>query len=612
MKYFILSYFLLCFYFSKAQNTEGVNVLNADFTETTLTKQYIYSDSEEAKIFNDILASDSLFQFQEKKFLNSGIFNHYNWVKVKIKNNSNTSNFIFEVNQTYLDSLQFYVVKNKKLINSYSQKGLHFLDGDDNNFLSNKYAYIYPLSISKNEEVAVYMQAIVNDGAFRVTNKIWSKAHYETRKKDIKVRTSYLIFFGGFTVLVVIISIVMFFFSKKRIYFYYAVFVAVIFLNLLGLRHFISPLYFEKYLFLGNNFTEMFALLQVAFILLYLNRFLSLKSYYPKVYKILKYAAIFTLAFFVCGLFLRRFDWFYAFSFYFTKAELFTVTIGMYAIAIKLAFKKELMAYYFLIAYFPLMLFVSYYILTAFKLTNGFNPLQWELVISVEIFVLTIAMAHKYYLLIQENIIYEKKIYEQRLKISRDLHDNIGAQLTFIISSIENLQYAFNIKNKKVTSKLNGISVFTKETIYELRDTIWAMNKHGISLEDLQIRISNFIDKAHFASRTTQFNFHIDQSLSSGLQFSSVKGMNMYRIIQEAVNNAIKYAEATQVNVEINNVNDSIRFKITDNGKGFDKETIDLGNGLNNMKKRAEEIDAQIKIESQLGKGTQIIVKVET
>jgi tetratricopeptide (TPR) repeat protein len=89
----------------------------------------------------------------------------------------------------------------------------------------------------------------------------------------------------------------------------------------------------------------------------------------------------------------------------------------------------------------------------------------------------------------------QNKLQEQRLRISRDLHDNIGSQLTFIISSIDNLKYGFDIKNNLLNNKLASISSFTKETIYELRDTIWAMNKNEITFEDLQTRISNFIDK---------------------------------------------------------------------------------------------------------------------
>jgi tetratricopeptide (TPR) repeat protein len=69
----------------------------------------------------------------------------------------------------------------------------------------------------------------------------------------------------------------------------------------------------------------------------------------------------------------------------------------------------------------------------------------------------------------------QNKLQEQRLNISRDLHDNIGSQLTFIISSVDNIKYAFDITNEKLDSKLSNISSFAKETIVELRDTIWAM-----------------------------------------------------------------------------------------------------------------------------------------
>lgn len=204
----------------------------------------------------------------------------------------------------------------------------------------------------------------------------------------------------------------------------------------------------------------------------------------------------------------------------------------------------------------------------------------------------------------------QNRLQEQRLRISRDLHDNIGAQLTFIISSIDNLQYGFKIKNDKLTNKLNGISEFTKETIYELRDTIWAMNKSEISLEDLQARISNFIDKADAISQTINFDFNIDKNLSNEMSFTSVKGMNIYRIIQEAINNAIKYAEASAINVDIKKQSNAIEILINDNGRGFDINDIEEGNGINNMRKRALDIDAGISVESFVNRGTMIVLKL--
>ncbi|MCB4809598.1 sensor histidine kinase [Tamlana sp. 62-3] len=204
----------------------------------------------------------------------------------------------------------------------------------------------------------------------------------------------------------------------------------------------------------------------------------------------------------------------------------------------------------------------------------------------------------------------QNKLQDQRLRISRDLHDNIGAQLTFIISSIDNLQYGFNLKNEKLTNKLSSISGFTKETIYELRDTIWAMNKSEILWEDLQVRISNFIDKADSSAHAIKFKFVIEDTLEKELKFTSVKGMNIYRIIQEAINNAIKYAEASEVLVAINKENNLVNIKVEDNGKGFNISEVEQGNGLNNMKKRADEIKADFKIISEENKGTTIILNV--
>jgi len=201
----------------------------------------------------------------------------------------------------------------------------------------------------------------------------------------------------------------------------------------------------------------------------------------------------------------------------------------------------------------------------------------------------------------------QNRLQEQRLRISRDLHDNIGAQLTFIISSLDNLKYGFKLP-AKLSDKLKGISEFTTTTIYELRDTIWAMNKNEITLDDLQSRISNFIDKANSASEVVNFSFIADKSLPNQLTFTSVEGMNIYRIIQEAIHNALKYADATSISVQFKDVNEELEISILDKGKGFDEKTVVMGNGINNMKKRAQEIGAQLKIESKLEAGTEVKV----
>jgi len=204
----------------------------------------------------------------------------------------------------------------------------------------------------------------------------------------------------------------------------------------------------------------------------------------------------------------------------------------------------------------------------------------------------------------------QNKLQEQRLQISRDLHDNIGSQLTFIISSIDNLKY-FDVAKEKLVSKFDNISGFTKNTITELRDTIWAMNKNAISVEDLQIRITNFIDNAQLATHGISFDFSIEDSVNASYEFSSVEGMNIYRIIQEAVNNAIKYANPNQIKILLKQENNKMIFSIKDNGIGFSESEIELGNGLNNMKKRALELNANFKIISEKDKGTTVLIEKE-
>ena len=198
----------------------------------------------------------------------------------------------------------------------------------------------------------------------------------------------------------------------------------------------------------------------------------------------------------------------------------------------------------------------------------------------------------------------QNRLQEQRLRISRDLHDNIGSQLTFIISSLDNLKFVTKDANSKLKNKLSGISSFTSDTIHQLRDTIWAMNKSEITIEDLHTRILSFVEKAKLA--TENIEFEINQNLNIEFELTSIEGMNLFRVIQEAINNAIKYAEASKVSISLKNKEKTLYVSIIDNGIGFDLNNVDLGNGLSNIEKRISEINGKVKIVSKKNMGTEI------
>lgn len=201
----------------------------------------------------------------------------------------------------------------------------------------------------------------------------------------------------------------------------------------------------------------------------------------------------------------------------------------------------------------------------------------------------------------------QNELQNQRLAISRDLHDNIGAQLTFIISSVDNLKYRFDVGDTPLGQKLSGITNFARDTIVELRDTIWAMNNNNLGFEDLRGRILNFVEKARESHESINFQVYIDSSLEEG-RMSSVTGMNVYRCIQEAVNNALKHSGATSITIDVERDANLVSIAITDNGSGYDAATS-RGNGLINIDKRMSEIDGAFAILTNES-GTKVTLQV--
>ena len=203
----------------------------------------------------------------------------------------------------------------------------------------------------------------------------------------------------------------------------------------------------------------------------------------------------------------------------------------------------------------------------------------------------------------------QNQLQEQRMLISRDLHDNIGAQLTFIISAIENLKYFDPIK-ETLTHRYESIANFTKQTITELRDTIWAMNSGQITMGQLSVRISDYLERAGISTLGITFDFEVDKSLDPDYSLVSSKGIQIYRIVQEAIQNALKYAYPSQILVSVTQIADEFQLVVKDDGTGFDEPKINPGNGLYNMRKRAEELGGKLEISSEISKGTSVTLTI--
>ena len=201
----------------------------------------------------------------------------------------------------------------------------------------------------------------------------------------------------------------------------------------------------------------------------------------------------------------------------------------------------------------------------------------------------------------------EQAIRKERERISRDLHDNVGSQLTFLISSIDNLTFSRsphpsplsegdgNI-SRDLRARLQDVSAYGRKTIKELRNTIWAMKHEDTDIEHLILKLNEF--KQEVNSRISNLHMEINNYIKSSVTLSTQQILSLYRIIQEAIQNVIKHSGATEVHIEFSSTKDKINLAIHDNGKGFDVNKLNKGNGLNNMKSRCKEASGELQIES--------------
>lgn len=199
----------------------------------------------------------------------------------------------------------------------------------------------------------------------------------------------------------------------------------------------------------------------------------------------------------------------------------------------------------------------------------------------------------------------ERKLFDEKLRISRELHDNIGSQLTFIISSIDNITYA-NKANPNLTN-LSALKEFSRSALFDLRNTIWAMKEEKGDFEKLYLKVNDFVQRLD--ASLFGINISVQNNLASNYELSSIQMLNLFRIIQEALQNSVKHSSAENIQIIFSETEDKPSIVVKDDGKGFDISKESSGNGLENMKRRSELSNANLQIKSDKN-GTSVIISI--
>lgn len=200
-------------------------------------------------------------------------------------------------------------------------------------------------------------------------------------------------------------------------------------------------------------------------------------------------------------------------------------------------------------------------------------------------------------------------IEKERNRISRDMHDDLGSGLTkiAILSEVVKKQLP---EPEKAKEQLEKIAISARELVDNLQDIIWVLNPKNDTLESLSSYIREYSLK-YFEALSIQLIFNYPEQFPV-ITLSEEQRRNIYLSVKETFNNIAKYAWCNKVTVDIEVGATEILLRITDDGKGFDVNSVRLfANGLRNMQNRIEQVGGSFAITSQPGKGTKTEIRIQ-
>jgi signal transduction histidine kinase len=194
---------------------------------------------------------------------------------------------------------------------------------------------------------------------------------------------------------------------------------------------------------------------------------------------------------------------------------------------------------------------------------------------------------------------------KERSRISKDLHDGIGQQLSGLKMAWEKLSSKLSEGQNEV-SELTGLTKILNDTAVEVRNISHQMMPKTLKEFGLVSALEDMLESSFkFTEVSYEFeNFGIDNT-----RFNDAVEISLYRVSQELINNIIKHAKATKVNFQIFKTVQNLQLIVTDDGVGFDNTSNNSGHGLDNIKTRLSSIEGKIDFTSDNGTEVRIIVK---
>jgi signal transduction histidine kinase len=202
----------------------------------------------------------------------------------------------------------------------------------------------------------------------------------------------------------------------------------------------------------------------------------------------------------------------------------------------------------------------------------------------------------------------QMEVQEQSFKyVSEELHDNIAQTLSLV--KLKLYKTVGKTNDEALKAAIGSSTELLGNTLNDLRNLSHVLNGGLVSRLSLQDSIEKELSYIH-GIKGLQCNLHMT---GDSYDLSDEKKLLIFRIVQEAINNALKHGKATEINITLAYQRDILKVQIADNGTGFDSQKANdyKGLGLHNMHVRAKML-GHIDIQSQENKGTTITLTVNT
>lgn len=190
---------------------------------------------------------------------------------------------------------------------------------------------------------------------------------------------------------------------------------------------------------------------------------------------------------------------------------------------------------------------------------------------------------------------------KMRVQIASDLHDDVGSSLTELALQTDFLQEVE--LNPQVKETLQQIGAHSRKIVTSLDDIVWSIDSRNDTAGDLTDRMQDYVNQI-FVNGQTDVMYHFDELKMDQKLPVDVKE-NIYLIFKESVNNVVKHSNAPRVDIHFSFTGKQYELIIRDNGTGTDKNRK-TGQGLRNIRMRAERIGAQVQIKTESGYSVEI------